>query len=147
MDDAASSPLISREGDVESRAPGPLHLNATNNNESANNGRGMWIAIIVLLVVGAPLLALWAYALGEVIRRTDLTGARKLAWLLALILVPVLGLAVYVVARPTRALYTEQPTTEFSAAEHIVRTAERRQRGELTDDEYLVEITTIATFT
>jgi len=103
--------------------------------------------IIDLLVVGAPLLALWAYALSEVIRRTDLTGARKLAWLLALILVPVLGLAVYVVARPTRALYTEQPTTGFSAAEHIVRTAERRQRGELTDDEYLVEITTIATLT
>ena len=102
---------------------------------------------VVLLVVGAPLLALWAYALGEAIWRSDLSGARKLAWVLALVLVPVLGLAVYVVARPTRALYTEQPTTEFSAAEHIVRAAERRQRGELTDDEYLVEITTIATFT
>ncbi len=99
---------------------------------------------VLLLAVGAPLLALWVYAVAEVIRRADLTGARKLAWVLALVLVPVLGLAAYVVVRPTRALYAERPTTGLSAAEGIVRAAERRQRGELTDDEYLVEINGIA---
>jgi uncharacterized membrane protein len=101
---------------------------------------------IVLLAVGAPLLALWAYAVGEVIRRADLPGARRLAWVVALVLVPVLGLAVYVVARPTRSLYADRPTTGLSTAESVVRAAERRQRGELTDDQYLVEITGIASF-
>jgi hypothetical protein len=95
---------------------------------------------VVLLVVGAPLLALWMYAISEVIRRTDLHSARKLAWVVALVLVPAGALAVYVVVRPTRALYAERPTTGLSAAESIVRVAERRQRGELADDEYLVEI-------
>jgi hypothetical protein len=101
---------------------------------------------VVLLVVGAPLLALWMYAISEVIRRTDLPSARKLAWVVALVLVPVLGLAVYVVVRPTRALYAERPTTGLSAAESIVRVAEQRQRGELTGDEYLVKINGLALF-
>jgi uncharacterized membrane protein len=100
---------------------------------------------VVSLVVGAPLLALWLFALGEVIRRADLSGARKLVWLIAL-LVPAIGLAVYVVARPTRALYAERPTADLSVAERIVRVAERRQRGEVTDAEYLSEIDAIATF-
>jgi hypothetical protein len=101
---------------------------------------------VVLLVVGAPLLAVWLYAAGEVIRRADLPGAHKLVWVVGLVLVPVLGLAVYVVARPTRALYAERPTADLSKAESIVRAAERRQRSELTDNEYLVEITPIALF-
>jgi hypothetical protein len=101
---------------------------------------------VVLLAVGAPLFALWIYAVGEVIRRTDLPGARQLAWVAALVLAPVLGLAVYIVVRPTRALYAERPTTGLSAAESIVRAAERRQRGDSTDDEYLAEITGVASF-
>lgn len=101
---------------------------------------------VVLLVVGAPLLALWAYALGEAIWRSDLSGGQKLAWVLALALVPVLGLATYVVLRPTRAQQTNRPAIGVSTAEQIVRAAERRQRGEFTDDEYLVKVMAIATF-
>ncbi len=100
---------------------------------------------IVLLLVGAPLLALWLYAFAEVLRRSDLSNARRITWLIAL-LMPIVGLAIYIVARPPRAMYAERPTTDLSVAETIVRAAERRQRGELTDDEYLAEITTIASF-
>ena len=98
---------------------------------------------VALLVVGAPLLALSLYALGEVTLRADLSGARKLAWVAAL-LVPGIGLAIYVVLRPTRALYAARPTADLSVAERIVRAAERRQRGELTDAEYLREVQAIA---
>jgi uncharacterized membrane protein len=99
----------------------------------------------VLLIVGAPLLALWLSMFAEVIRRPNLSGAQKAAWLIAL-LVPIVGIAVYVVARPSRAMYAERPTIDLSLAETVVRAAERRQRGELTDDEYLAEITSIASF-
>lgn len=99
---------------------------------------------LLLLVVGAPLFALWVYAVGEVIRRADLPAARQFAWVVALVLVPVLGLAAYIVVRPTRALYRERPVTGNSVAETVVRAAERRQRGELTDGEYLAEVTSIA---
>jgi hypothetical protein len=99
----------------------------------------------VLLVVGAPLLALWLFAFAEVIRRPDLTGTRRVAWFFAL-LVPIVGLDVYVIARPTRALYVERPATELSVAETVVRAAEHRQRGELTDEQYLAEINSIASF-
>jgi uncharacterized membrane protein len=50
------------------------------------------------------------------------------------------------VLRPTRAQQTDQPAIGVSTAEQIVRAAEQRQRGEITDDEYLVKVMAIATF-
>lgn len=94
----------------------------------------------LLIVAGLPLLALWLYAAVEVVRRRDLSGARTVMWLAALFLVPVVGLAVYVVARPPRAVGSGQGGANFAAAEALVDAAECRQRGDTTDAEYRAEI-------
>ena len=101
--------------------------------------------LFVLVVAGLPLLALWLYAVVEVIRRRDLGGAGTVAWLVVLVFVPVVGLAIYVVARPPRHVSTGTRDADVSTAEAIVRAAERRQRGETTDDEYGAEIADIGT--
>ncbi len=91
---------------------------------------------VLLVVVGLPLLALWISAVVEVIARHDLGAGRTMLWLAVLLLVPVLGLAVYVVARPPRRPARSVTATPSSDAEQLVLLAERRQRHEITDGEF-----------
>jgi len=94
-------------------------------------------------VAGLPLLALLMYAAVEVIRRRDISGARRVGWLVVLIFVPVVGLGIYVIARPTRPAGAGQRAADVSTAEAVVLAAERRQRGETTDHDYRAEIADI----
>jgi uncharacterized membrane protein len=99
--------------------------------------------IWVLIVITLPLIGLVAGAVIQVARRSDLTTPRRIGWILALVLIPVFGLAFYIVARPPRAEQVGGPT-DVSNAEAIVILAERRQRGKLTDTEYQDELAGIA---
>ena len=58
------------------------------------------IAITVLIVL--PMVAIWLYVLVDAIRRPDLTAGRKIFWVLAALLVPLVAIVVYLVARPRR---------------------------------------------
>lgn len=96
--------------------------------------------LTLLITAALPLVALLLYALVEVIRRSDLSGGHRAAWLAALLLVPVIGLAAYLVARPPRPVKSSTGRVDTSAAVALVVAAERRQRGELTDGEYHAEV-------
>lgn len=98
----------------------------------------MWVLVIVAL----PLIGLLAGAVMEVARRDDLARLRKAMWLGALLLIPIFGLAFYIVVRPPRA---EQVGVDADAsnAEAVVLLAERRQRGDLTDTEFHSEVAAI----
>lgn len=100
----------------------------------------VWLVVVIAL----PLLAMWIAALVEVARRNDLAGARKAAWIATLILVPVLGLAVYVVVRPPGAVRVSGGRADQARAETIVALAERRQRGEIDDSTYRSEVRAVA---
>jgi hypothetical protein len=91
---------------------------------------------VLLVIVGLPLIAVWISTVVEVIGRQDLRIGRTLVWLAVLVLVPVLGLAVYVVARPPRRPARSATAAPSTEAEQLVLLAERRQRDELTDDEF-----------
>ncbi len=58
------------------------------------------IGIIVLIVL--PMLAIWLFVLVDAIRREDLTAGRKIFWVLAALIVPLVAILVYLVARPRR---------------------------------------------
>lgn len=58
------------------------------------------IAIIVLIVV--PMVAIWLFVLVDAIRREDMTAGRKTFWVLAALLVPLVAILVYLLARPRR---------------------------------------------
>lgn len=92
----------------------------------------------LLVVAAVPLLLGWILALVEVAVRDDLSGRRRLLWVLGLVLLPVIGLACYVLVRP----YGRQRLRDLgsdranAAAVALVDAAERHAHGELDDDAY-----------
>jgi len=98
----------------------------------------------VLVLAGLPILVAIVLAAVEVVTRPDLGTLGRIVWLVALVAVPVIGVAVYSVARPLR-----QSTSTVSDhdgppdAERLVVAAERRQRGEIDDVEFRAEVAEI----
>jgi hypothetical protein len=58
---------------------------------------------ILLAAVIIFFLVLWVRAVIDVFRRRDLTPAAKSAWAIIMLLVPFIGLLVYVLLRPSDA--------------------------------------------
>jgi hypothetical protein len=52
------------------------------------------------VVVSIPALILIGYAIADVLPRPDLALAKKALWLVLLVLAPVVGVLIYLVARP-----------------------------------------------
>src|ERR1044071_5794440 len=61
-----------------------------------------WIIGLVVLVIDIA-------AIVDVIRRPDLGGGAKTLWILLLLIVPVIGVIVYVIARPSVVDFGEDP--------------------------------------
>ena len=58
------------------------------------------------ILVGAAIvlfLVMWVRAVIDVFRRHDLSGLGKAAWAVAMLVIPVIGLLVYVLMRPSNA--------------------------------------------
>jgi hypothetical protein len=58
-------------------------------------------ALLVAVIVVAPVVFLWFASLVDVVRRRDLSNVRKTLWLFILLLLPLISTAFYVLARPT----------------------------------------------
>jgi hypothetical protein len=67
--------------------------------------------LVVLIVI--PLLLIWLLTLVDLFRRHDLSTGRKVLWALVVLLVPVVGVIVYFVARPP------QPTDRAASLDGI----------------------------
>ena len=61
-----------------------------------------WEAFFLMLI-WVPLVALWVTSLIDVIGRPDLTGLAKAAWVVCILLLPVLGVLIYLVMKPRTA--------------------------------------------
>ena len=60
----------------------------------------MFMRILIIGTV-ALFLVLWVRAVLDVFRRGDLTGAAKAAWAIIMLVLPFVGLLVYVMLRPS----------------------------------------------
>jgi predicted membrane channel-forming protein YqfA (hemolysin III family) len=101
---------------------------------------------IVLIVL---LFALWVWALVavfiDVFRRSDLSGAVRVGWVALVLVLPVVGVLIYMIARPklteperrSVAAYDDavHPGGE-STAEQIADLARLRAEGKITDEEF-----------
>jgi hypothetical protein len=58
-----------------------------------------WHALMICLVV-IPVTVLWASCLIDIVLRSDLAGWHKALWVLFVLLVPLFGALVYLIARP-----------------------------------------------
>ena len=89
------------------------------------------------LIAAVPLLVGTIWAAVEVVRRNDLSTVKQIAWLAALVLVPVISLATYLILRPIHGRSrTSTARSGSAAAEQVVVAAEMRQRGEIDDAEF-----------
>ena len=92
----------------------------------------------LLLVVFIPLAIIWVAAVFDLFKRDDLSGVAKALWLLAVVLVPIAGVVVYLIARPkppATVTGTAGPSDQ-SVAQDLGQLKELHETGALTDDEY-----------
>lgn len=104
----------------------------------------MWQIVLVVF-----LFALWVWALVamfvDVFRRPDLSGWTRIGWAALVLVLPVLGVIVYLLARPRLtedeqravASYSEAVSSDGEArAQQIADLARLHAEGRITDEEY-----------
>jgi hypothetical protein len=101
-----------------------------------------------LIVLFFWFMLIWMFIaiFADVFRRDDLSGLHKAGWLLFVFVLPLIGILVYLIARPKltpadkrvmeQAMRIEGGGTQRSAADEIAKLAELRETGAITDEEY-----------
>ena len=56
--------------------------------------------VFFLMFIWIPLLLVWVFAIFDVFTRRDLSGWGKAAWLLAIVILPLIGTLLYLIFRP-----------------------------------------------
>jgi type VI protein secretion system component VasK len=79
-------------------------------------------------LVGVLVLAVWVFTLWDVIRRADLSTGAKVGWIAAVVVFPVLGTIVYLIARPAAPDYAGSRSKPEDAA-RAAEEAEAAQRA------------------
>ena len=82
----------------------------------------------------------------DIFRRDDLSGGAKAGWIILIVLVPFLGILVYMIARPkmteqdkemlAAAQEQRRRLQGYSAADEIAKLATLRDEGKITPEEY-----------
>jgi type VI protein secretion system component VasK len=90
----------------------------------------------------------WVFisVVADIFRRDDIHGWKKAGWLLLIIVLPLLGILVYVIARPkmtaqdvrmmTQAQAAQQAAAGVSTADELAKLKELHNQGILNDSEY-----------
>ena len=93
-------------------------------------------------------LFIWMFiaVFGDIFRRDDLTGWAKAGWVFLIVILPFLGVLIYLVARPKmteqdKRLIEEQQEiqrriTGYSASDEIAKAAKLQQDGAITAEEF-----------
>jgi Phospholipase_D-nuclease N-terminal len=93
------------------------------------------------LLIWVPLILLWGFALVDLFR-TPMAGFAKALWALAIIFIPIAGVIVYFMVRPTRTNQyavdsPNQSGPDQASVDSVARLHDLNQRGVLDDAEYL----------
>ncbi len=75
-------------------------------------GASTFLEVLIILFIFIPLIMLWVFALVDLFGRPDLGGGAKVLWMFFIVFLPLLGVVIYFLTRPT-------------PAEEDVRAAER----------------------
>jgi hypothetical protein len=80
--------------------------------------------MLLAVLIAIPLLLIWVLTLVDLARRHDLSGGRKVLWALVVLLVPVVGVIVYFIARPPQP--TDRPATSDAVGDQSYEPIRRR---------------------
>jgi type VI protein secretion system component VasK len=100
-----------------------------------------WELFFILLIF-IPLLMLWIFALADLFRRHDLSGWAKALWAIAIVLLPLLGMLIYFLTRPSDEEEQEQArrAAEQEQAVNVTQQlgdlAKLQKKGVITEDEF-----------
>ena len=93
-------------------------------------------------------MLIWMFigVFADIFRRNDLSGGAKAGWLLLIFIIPLLGILIYLIARPKMteqdkemmAVISERErrATGYSAADEVAKLAKLRDEGKITAEEY-----------
>lgn len=105
----------------------------------------LWICLVVI-----PVTLLWVSCLIDIIVRSDLSGWGKVGWVLAVLIIPLFGALIYLIARPSAAVDPllegggEPPparttTHGGSTTDELTQLAQLHDSGKLTDAEFAAQ--------
>ncbi len=104
--------------------------------------------IWTMLVFYLWFMFIWMFIsiFGDIFRRDDLSGGAKAGWIILIVLLPFLGILIYMVTRPKmteqdqrlmmEAQARQQRAEGYSAADEVAKLAKLRDEGQITADEY-----------
>jgi hypothetical protein len=82
----------------------------------------------------------------DIFRRNDISGGVKAGWIILIVIVPFLGILIYMIARPKMTEQDKQMLAEaqerekrmagYSAADEVAKLAKLRDEGKITAEEY-----------
>jgi putative oligomerization/nucleic acid binding protein/phospholipase D-like protein len=93
-------------------------------------------------------MLIWMFigVFADIFRRNDLTGWGKAGWLLLIFIIPLLGVLIYLIARPKMTEQDkemmaamqerERRVSGYSAADEVAKLAKLRDEGKITAEEY-----------
>jgi phospholipase D-like protein/putative oligomerization/nucleic acid binding protein len=93
-------------------------------------------------------LFIWMFiaVFGDIFRRDDLSGGGKAGWIFLIVILPFLGILIYLIARPKmteqdkRMMEQQQEMQRrlsgYSAADEIAKASQLRQEGAITAEEF-----------
>ena len=93
-------------------------------------------------------MLIWMFiaVFADIFRRNDLSGGMKAFWIILIFIIPLIGILIYVIARPkmteqdkemmARANEAQRRVEGYSAADEVAKLAKLRDEGKITAEEY-----------
>ena len=107
-------------------------------------GSVLWVMIEFFFIF----LLIWMFIaiFADIFRRNDLSGWGKAGWILLIFIVPLLGILIYVIARPKmteqdkemmeQAQEAQRRIEGYSPADEVAKLSKLRDEGKITAEEY-----------
>jgi len=93
-------------------------------------------------------MLIWMFiaVFADIFRRNDIGGGAKAGWIILIFVIPLIGILIYMIARPKMTEQDKQMMTEmqeakrrssgYSSADEIAKLAKLRDEGAITAEEY-----------
>jgi hypothetical protein len=105
---------------------------------------GFWGAFFLMLIF-IPLIMLWVFTLMDIFQRSDLSGWAKALWVILVLILPIFGMLIYFIVRPTlpediAAQEEYRQMRDISQAADVTdklhKLSELRDKGDITQEEF-----------
>jgi ABC-type multidrug transport system fused ATPase/permease subunit len=105
---------------------------------------GFW-GWFFLFLIFIPMMMLWVYTLVDIFQRVDLSGWAKALWVIFVLVLPLLGMLIYFIARPIlpqdvqrQQQYEKSIQAEQAAdvADKLSKLSELRDKGVISEEEF-----------